>query len=239
MHGLRGVTADVYLDGALVLQTFEPERATQPMTLSAGTHKVEIRVAGSPADSTPALASALTIPAGAHLSAVVHQDAAGAPEITVFNDDVSQIAPSNTRVVVRNVAAGAPVDVVVDGHRQVTALASGEEHGIVVLPSTNAVSVASASGGSILLPAQDVTFAEGTAYFMYLIGSAADRTLGWLAESVDGLATVPNRIQTGDSGLASPRHPSTLLTVLAWTLCTAVAGGLVLGSVARRARRLP
>ncbi len=35
VHGLRGLVADVYLDGTLVLPTFQPERSTDPLAIPA------------------------------------------------------------------------------------------------------------------------------------------------------------------------------------------------------------
>ena len=43
VHELRGLVADVYLDGTLVLPTFQPERSTDPLAIPAGEHLVEIR----------------------------------------------------------------------------------------------------------------------------------------------------------------------------------------------------
>ena len=40
VHGFRGLVADVYLDGTLILESFEPERATDPVQLAAGDHEL-------------------------------------------------------------------------------------------------------------------------------------------------------------------------------------------------------
>ena len=55
VHGLRGFTADLYVDGKLLINTFRPERSTDPMAVPAGSHLVEIREAGTGADTTPAV----------------------------------------------------------------------------------------------------------------------------------------------------------------------------------------
>ncbi|MGH9271385.1 MAG: DUF4397 domain-containing protein, partial [Ilumatobacteraceae bacterium] len=47
VHGLRGLVADIYVDGALALPTFQPERSTDPLPLAAGDHVVEIRTGGA------------------------------------------------------------------------------------------------------------------------------------------------------------------------------------------------
>src|SRR5215210_4801648 len=108
VHGFRGLVADVYLDGTLILESFEPERATDPVQLAAGDHQVEVREAGAAASSAAAVAGTLTVPAGSNLSAVVE------PTMTVFNNDTAGVAPGSTRLVVRHAAAAGPVSVSLD-----------------------------------------------------------------------------------------------------------------------------
>ncbi|HEY8094285.1 MAG TPA: DUF4397 domain-containing protein, partial [Acidimicrobiales bacterium] len=55
VHALRGFTADLYVDGKLLINTFRPERSTDPMAVPAGSHLVEIRAAGTGADTAPAV----------------------------------------------------------------------------------------------------------------------------------------------------------------------------------------
>ena len=64
VHGLRGLVADIYLDGTLVLPTFQPERSTDPLAIPAGDHLVEIRAAGAAATETPLLTQTVTVPGG-------------------------------------------------------------------------------------------------------------------------------------------------------------------------------
>src|SRR5258705_10101875 len=63
VHGVRGLVADIYLDGAVALQVFQPERTAGPLTVPAGAHAVEVRTAGSPAPSAPLLSATLNVPA--------------------------------------------------------------------------------------------------------------------------------------------------------------------------------
>ena len=72
VHGLRGLVADVYLDGNLALPTFQPERATDPIAIPAGEHLVEIRSAGAAASDTPLLTQSVTVPAGFSGSLIAH-----------------------------------------------------------------------------------------------------------------------------------------------------------------------
>ena len=74
VHGLRGFTADVYVDGKLLINTFQPERSTDPMAVPAGSHLVEIREAGTGADTTPALTATIDLAAGNRYDAVAPVD---------------------------------------------------------------------------------------------------------------------------------------------------------------------
>ena len=111
VHGVRGLVADVYLDGTLILETFQPERTTAPVPIAPGSHVVEVRVSGAPAGSPPALTWPVEVAPDDRISAVVHLDAAGAPTVTRYDDDLSQIPAGQSRVAVRHAAAAGPIDV--------------------------------------------------------------------------------------------------------------------------------
>ena len=237
VHGLRGVVADVYVDNTLVLPAFQPERVTDPVAIPAGEHHVDIRVTGKPADAAPDVSADVDVQADARQSVVAHLNAAGAPTITAYLDDMSPVAAGETRAVVRHTAAAPAVDV---GLNQ-TVVASGlTEPGsttAVVPPATYEVSVWQAGTQSPLAAPQPATLTEGAATVMYLIGSAQTNTLSWVAEQIPNLATPPNQIQTGDSGLAADNGPS--FPYLPVTVAVGVAGAaaVVTADLTRRRRR--
>jgi hypothetical protein len=204
VHGFRGLVADVYLDGTLILESFEPERATDPVQLAAGDHDVEVREAGAEASSAAAVAGTLTVPAGSNLSAVVHLSEDGEPTMTVFNNDVRSVPPGSTRLVVRNTAATDPVSVSLDDAPLAADLGNPKEAGREVTAATHRLSVS--AGSEVLLPPQDVPLQEGTAQYLYLIGSQDDGTVAWITQTVGGLSTAPAGVPTGNSGLADEGH---------------------------------
>ena len=200
VHGFRGLVADVYLDGTLILESFEPERATDPVQLAAGDHEVEVREAGAEASSAAAVAGTLNVPAGSNLSAVVHLSEEGEPTMTVFNNDLRGVPPGSTRLVVRHAAAAGPVSVSLDDAPLTADLTNPKEAGREVSASTHRLAVN--AGSEVLLPPQDVPLQEGTAQYLYLIGSQADGTVAWITQTVSGLAQAPAGVPTGNSGLA-------------------------------------
>jgi hypothetical protein len=202
VHGVRGLVADVYLDGQLALPAFQPLRSTDPIALPPGPHMVDVRTAGAAATSTPLLHTTVTLTSGARQSAVVHLDAAGNPTASLYTDDISAVPPGTSRFVVRHAAAAGPIAVLVDTQTVASGLENGQEAKQAIAAGSHQVSVLDPSTKAALAPPEAVNFAEGSANFMYLIGSNADNTLGWAVVNVPGLQTAPTRVQTGDGSVA-------------------------------------
>jgi Domain of unknown function (DUF4397) len=206
VHGLRGLVADVYLDGTLVLPTFRPERATDPLPIPSGDHVVEIRQAGAAATDVPLLTQAVTVPAGFEGSLVAHLDAAGEPKLTAYADDLSAMPAGQSRVVVRHAAEAGPINVLLNDQARFRGLAPDEEAGGLVAAGQYEVVVTRTRGGAPLAAPERIEYADGTANFMYLIGSQPDGTLGWAAVQVPNLQTAPRRSCSEPAGIDPARH---------------------------------
>ncbi len=238
VHGLRGLVADVYVDGTLVLPTFRPERTTDPLPIPAGDHLVEIRQAGAAATDEPLVSQQVTVPSGFVGSVVAHVDATGTAKLSAFADDLSAVPPGRARLVVRHAADARPVNVLLNGEPTYRGLASDAEAvGLVAAGEYEVAVTRRRGGGQPLAAPQRVQFAEGTANFMYLIGSQADGTLGWAAVRVDDLATAPARIQTGDGSTESTQRnngvPAAVLVAI--PIAAVLAGAIGLRVRVRRA----
>jgi hypothetical protein len=231
VHGLRGLVADVYVDGQLVLPTFQPERSTDPLSIPAGSHDIEIRSAGAGLRSTPLLAQTVEVPAGFSGSLVAHLNARGEPVLTAFADDSTPVPAGQARVVVRHTGDVGPVAVTVGELPALDTIAPGTEVSTQVPAGQYRVAVASGRGAD-LLTTQGVDLAEGTANFMYLIGSQEDGSLSWAAVRIPNVETAPAQIQTGDGSTSrQPGDDRVIVVVVA-----ALVGGLVLSH--RTLRRL-
>jgi hypothetical protein len=238
VHGLRGVVADVYIDGALALPAFEPERVTDPIPVAAGPHRVEIRLAGAPASSPPAVTADVDVVADARQSIVAHLDNAGNPTVTAYLDDDSPIPAGEARAIIRHTAFAGPVDVSLNDSVVAPALAEPGTTSAEVPPATYQVSVWTPGTRDAVAAPQSADLSEGAATVMYLIGSAQAGTLSWIAEQLPGLATPPSRIQTGDSGLAavSSGGGSFPMVPVVGGLGLAMAAALSVVAVRRRSR---
>ena len=236
VHGVRGLVADVYLDSKLAITAFQPERSTDPLELPAGTHVVDVRAAGAAQTADPLLHAVVKLAGGSRQSAVVHLDVDGKPTISRFDDDLSRVPAGTTRVVVRHAAAVGTIDVTVDSGPGAAGLSNGHETVFQIAAGTHQLGVVDPPTGAAIAPPQGVPLAEGSANFLYLIGSQREGSLGWAAVKVSGLQTAPARIQTGDGSLAatpssSPRR-----------LALAIGGGMAAFVAAltwRRPRRVP
>ena len=111
VHGVPGLTVDVYANGKAALTGFKPGEVAGPLSLPAGSYDVAIRKAGDAATAAPAIEKKLTLPAGANVSLVAHLSATGTPTLTAFANPVGGLADGKARLVVRHTAAAPAVDV--------------------------------------------------------------------------------------------------------------------------------
>jgi Domain of unknown function (DUF4397) len=236
VHGLPRFTADIYVDGELLLSGFEPKDATDPMELPAGDYEVAIRDAGAPEGSKPALAAELTVPGGKNLSVVAHLAEDGSPTVSVFDNDVSPIPPGKSRLLVRHQAEAPPIDVQADGQSLLSGVASGDQAGKALPAAAHDLSVVMAEGGESLTSPTTLDFEEGTAYFVYLIGSSVEETLDLMVQRVRGLHSGPSGVQTGYGGLSAEGGFPVWALILMWFALLGLATSSV---VLRGRRRLP
>ncbi|HEX3811266.1 MAG TPA: DUF4397 domain-containing protein [Mycobacteriales bacterium] len=212
VHGVRGLLADVWVDGKQALSSFSPERVTDPITLPAGTHEVDIRQHGMPADSKPVVSGRLKVDPGSHLSVAAGLKADGSPVLEQFDDNALRPLLGHTAtgsaVVVRNLAETPNVRALIDKTTiNVPTSPGGIAQAVRVGPHT--LSLSSSVDASSVLPSEQVVTQSGRATVLYLIGSADNASLGWLAETVQPGVTAqkaaipPKKIESGNSGLAS------------------------------------
>jgi len=228
VHGVRGLVANVDVDGNRALSAFQPERTTDALTLTAGTHSVVIRSANDPT-AAPVLQRTVTVPAGGLVSAAVGLSPDNKPSLTLFNERGPAIPAGKGRLVVRHIAAAPTVQLTLDGRPLGAKLSGGPLQVTSDLPAGNHSVAVLGADGTPVLAAQNVPLRAGTVTTIYLIGSASEGTLTWLARVSDAraLAGVP----TGTEGLAatSGRAP--------WSAVALLLAGFTLLVPSLRARR--
>lgn len=235
VHGVRGLVANVDVDGNRALTAFEPERTTDPLTLTAGKHTVVVSRANDPT-ATPVLNRTITLPAGAFVAAAVGLTPQGQPSLTIFNERGPAVPAGKARLIVRHIAAAPTVRLQLDGHLVAGSLSGGPQQLTSDLaPGNHSVAVMGADGTPVLAP-QEVPLRAGTVTTVYLIGSQADNTLTWLARVSN--AVVMQGVPTGDAGLAATRGATPWSRGAApWSAAAFALAGLLLVPGLRRRRR--
>lgn len=235
LHGIPGTPVDVYVDGELALDDFEPGTTTEDLALAAGSYEVAVFGADAPDDSgDPVIGPVdLDIPASGNVSAIAHLGEDGTPTITPYVNDTSATAAGEGRVVVRHTAAAPPVDVLVGGEPALTGISNPNEQSAELPVGTISAAVAAAGTTEPLIGPVDVPVVEGESTIVYAIGSLDDDSLDVLVQSVPTGGGAPAGVPAGTGGMADEGVPAGVLLATGLGL-VAVAGGAASLARARR-----
>ena len=224
IHGIPGLTVDVFVNGELTLPGFEPGDVAGPLDLPAGDYALAIAPEGAGIDAA-VLTGTAAVTDGLNASIVAYLSEMGDPGIAIFVNDTSEIAAGQSRLVVRHTAAAPAVDILLaDGtplFEGVTNFANGEPfEGQADVPAgMYDVRIAPAGAGveAAVFSADGVELPEGTARIIYATGDLAGGTFALVIQDIAGLHSTPGEVPTGD-GLPAGGFPL-------WAM---VAAGLVL-----------
>jgi hypothetical protein len=227
VHGVPGLTVDVYVNGDVTLQNFEPGTITDPLELPAGDYEIEIRPAGEAPDSDPAISGSASLEGGQNASIVAHLDGDGNPTLSVFGNDTSSVAAGDSRVSVRHTAAAPEVDVLANGDPLIEGLANADQQTASVPAGTYSIAVAPAGETDPVLGPTDLSLREGTIYAVYAFGSLEDENLDVLVQQIGSSPGSPAGVAAGTSGLVGDAFPvwvALLMTIGAALLAVSAVG---------------
>ena len=234
LHGVPGLTVDVYANGAKLLTNFKPGTLTDPVALPEGTYDLKVFPAGKGPDGTPAIeAKGVKVPSGANITVVAHLTAAGKPILTPYVNDVSTLKAGQARITVRHDAAAPAVDIRVGGTPVFKGLTNPNEVKADLAAGTIKADVALAGTSTVVIGPADVNLKEGTNTIVYAWGSAADKNLKLAVQTIGGLHGNPGGVPSGNGGLVDDSLP---LPLVALTLLAA-GGAVVAGRKVVLARR--
>jgi hypothetical protein len=225
VHGVPGLTVDVYVNGDATLEGFEPGTVTDPLELPAGDYNIEIRPAGEDPSSDPAVSGSATVNSGANASLVAHLDADGQPTLSAFANDTGNVNAGEARLTVRHTAAAPAVDVLADGSALVSDLTNPNEAVAEVPASSYEVAVAPAGTTDPVIGPTNLTLEEGANTIVYAIGSLDDGNLDVLVQTISGLHSSPGGVPAGTGGLADDAMPNWLVVMTAAAALSALAAG--------------
>ncbi len=194
LHGIPGVAVDVYVNGDLTLDSFQPEGIAGPLSLAAGDYDIDIFAeAATPATRASARTDAAVIdvtapvPGGESVSVIAHLDATGRPTVSAFVNDLSDTSREEGRVTIRHTAQAPAVDIVAGGAAVApfTNIANGGEN-VADLPVGDYPTGIAATGTTAVLFDAPVTATVGTNLVVYAIGDL-NSSFTLITQSFDGL----------------------------------------------------
>ena len=109
LHGVPGLTVDVWVDGKRALDNFTPGKVAGPLNVPDGDHKIAITGANATSAANPVIGPVtVDLEAGQDYTAVAHLAANGKPTATLFTNDTSTSPDGKGKLTVRHVAAEGP-----------------------------------------------------------------------------------------------------------------------------------
>jgi len=205
LHGVPGLTVDVYAGDKELIPDFKPGTLTDPMKLDAGSYDIKIFKDGEGPDGSPAIEKTVDVPAGANATLVAHLTADGKPALDAFVNDTSKIPAGKARLTVRHVAAAPAVDVRADGKPVFEGLENPKEAKGEVAAGTVSADVVLAGTDTVAIGPAKLDLAEGTNTVVYAWGSADDKNLQLKTQSITGMHSAPGGVPAGETGAAA-RH---------------------------------
>jgi hypothetical protein len=176
-HGIPGVKVDVCVNGAEARSNFKYGNSFSLEGVPAGTYKVKVRLAsGGECKGAIAISEKVDVTDGLNATAVA-RIVKGAPELSIFVNDIDIAGGGNASVTVRHTASAPTVDVWVNGGSGplVSDFTRGSEAGPVEVPGGDVYAYWVAAAGTYApVIGPDVAMLEaGTAYQIMAVGNDA------------------------------------------------------------------
>ena len=203
LHGVPGLTVDVWVNGERTLDDFAPSTLAGPLALPAGSYDIAITAADAADASAPVIGPVtVDLAAKGNYTAVANLGANGKPTANLFTNDVSQIPAGKGKLTVRHTAAAPAVDVLAGGSAVISNLSNPKEKTLTLDPGTVPAAVAATGTTQPVIGPADVSVKEGTHTIVYAWGSLADKNLQLAVQTIDGLHSAPGSVPGGRSGAA-------------------------------------
>ena len=234
MHGIPDAPVDVVVDGAVVIEGFEPGTMQDISSFAGQTlTNVEVRAAGTD-DVVIGPLDELAVPDSGNWTVVAHLQADGTPTLTPFENDAAPVAAGQGRLTVRHTAAAPAVDIVLaDGSRPFTSLSNPERSR--QRPCRPARSPAPRSHRRAATPSptsRASTCRPAPNLIVYAVGSLDAGCFTFYTQTIGGLGGAPIAVNTGNSLPGDDDNGTTLvvLLVVAAGLFALVGTGLLVGN---------
>jgi hypothetical protein len=170
-HGIPGVDVNVYVNDKLTLTNFKPSTFAGPLTLAAGSYKIDIT--SYAADTAAGMKSAdvigpvtVKVVGGHNYTIAAYLTTKGKPTATVLDNNISKLPSKKGRVTVVHLANAPTVKVTANGATLVKKLSNGQHAQAVVPAKTYKVGLV-AGGQTVFSTKLPVTAGVNTIVFAY------------------------------------------------------------------------
>jgi hypothetical protein len=234
IHGIPDTPVDVAANGEVVIEGFE-FGDTEDLSALAGQTLAGLEVRPAGTEDVAIDGGDLALPAEGNVTAIAHLDAEGTPTLTVFNNDTSPVAAGQGRLVVRHTAAAPAVDVRANGEVALPNLSNPNEASADLPAGTiSADVVPTGASEPVVIGPADLPVTEGSSLIVYAVGSLEGGTLQTLTETIEGLGSGPDAVQTGNSPVSNEDGGVSMPLVAGLAGAAVLAAG---GASAVRSRR--
>lgn len=225
LHGVPGLTVDVWVNGEVLIEDFAPETLTDALDLAAGDYEVVITAADDPITSPAIGPVTLTLAANMSYTAVAHLAADGSPTATMFTNDLATIPAGQGKLTVRHTAAAPAVDILADGAAAFTNLENPNEVKADLPAGTISAAVAATGTTDPVIGPADVAVQEGVNTIVYAWGSLEDDNLALAVQTIGGLHSTPGGVNSGTAGLVADPNPAVIGFGIAGLIALLAVGG--------------
>jgi hypothetical protein len=205
LHGIPGLTVDVYVNGTMQIDDFEPGDLAGPLPLAPGEYEINVTASDAADDSAPVLTATVPLEAGKSYTATANLTDAGEPTLNLFTNDIATTNAGEGRLTVRHIAAAPAVDILAGGTPVVEDLVNPDEATLNLPVGTVSASVALAGTTDPVIGPADVAIEDGKLTIVYAWGSAEDANLALAVQSITVGHTAPGGVNSGTAGYAAER----------------------------------
>ena len=216
VHGLPGVTADVAVDGTVVIDNFAPGSLANITSFAGQTLNNLTVTDDATGDVVIGPVASIDIPASGSHSIVAHLDASGTPVLNTYENNTAAVSSGEARLTIRHTADAPSIDFIYGGDRVEVAPGASAE---VELPAGPVDGQIGLVGDVPIADVPSVDLAATTNTIVHVIGSLDDGTVDFVVQIVD-IAAAGDTTTTDPNATTTTTDPNATTTTSTSTTST-------------------
>ena len=217
VHGLPGVTADVAVDGTVVIDNFAPGSLANITSFAGQTLNNLTVTDDATGDVVIGPVASIDIPASGSHSIVAHLDASGTPVLNTYENNTAAVSSGEARLTIRHTADAPSIDFIYGGDRVEVAPGASAE---VELPAGPVDGQIGLVGDVPIADVPSVDLAATTNTIVHVIGSLDDGTVDFVVQIVDIAAAAGDTTTTDPNATTTTTDPNATTTTSTSTTST-------------------